>query len=284
MSEGRRFAKRVLLLSVISSLFFLLSFVMSHYYERAGAPRQPVTQTVLTLLFQWMGYFFLTLLYLIVPAIVRYLVYARPLNRKHAFWASLVNYPAIEMILAAPYQLVTGRVTGSILLFAASCASNMAAAAFSIAAGRVMLMIPDNEDIDAAVSLDDYTRCVSELGNFISLAKASSRERFPIENLWRAVFEYLKRSATIKKAIREKGAHHDEIVLNAVGSMAFRLLSSGEYNVSPGVFDREGEYLKEIWKLAAHELVRRKYNTPDDLARGLAALHSLSAKPLRREA
>ncbi|MDR3353930.1 MAG: hypothetical protein LBO21_02685 [Synergistaceae bacterium] len=284
MSVGKRYAKQVLLLSVVSSLLFLLSFAMNQYYERNVTARQSMNQTVMTLLFQWMGYFFITQVCLVIPVIVRYLIYARPLTGKHALLASLVNYPTIEIILAMPYQLVIGRVTHDVPIFVALCAARMAAAVFCIAACRIMLVIPDNEDVDAAVSLDDYTRCVSELGKFINLVKASLRDRFPAENLWRAVLAYLKNGATIKKAIREKGVHHDEIVLNAVGSIAFRLLSSGGYNVSAGVLSKEGEYLKEIWRLAAHELVRRRYNTPDDMARGLAALHSLTARPLQREA
>ncbi|MDR1482612.1 MAG: hypothetical protein LBI74_08305 [Synergistaceae bacterium] len=283
ISECKRRLKRLLLLSVVSSFFSLLAFVLNRYYEWSVGIRQPAVQTVLTLLFQWMGYFVLALLYLVIPIVIRYVVYARPLSGRQALLASFVNYATIDMILAMPYQLLTGQVTSAISLFVASCAASITAAAFNIAACHVMLMIPDDGDIDAIVSLDDYTICVSELGNFINLTKAGSRKTFPVENLWRPVLEYLKRGRTIKNAIREKGAHHDEIVLNAVGSMAFRLLSSGEYNVSPGVLSKEGEYLREIWKLAANELVRRRYNTPDDMARGLTALYSLTAQSPWRE-
>jgi hypothetical protein len=282
ISEGKRYAKRVLLLCVVSSFFSLLAFVLNHYYEGTAGTRQPAVQTMMTLLFQWMSCFALALACLVTPIVIRYLVYARPLAGRRAFLVSFANYPAIAMILAVPYQLVTGQVTSAALFFAASRAADMIAAAFNIAACRVMLLVPDDADVDAAVSLVDYTMCVSELGNFINLAKASLSNRFPAENLWKSVFEYLKRGQTIKKAIRERGARHDEIVLNAVGSVAFKLLSSGEYNASSGVLNKEGEYLREIWKLAASELVRRRYNTPDDMARGLAALYSLTAQPPRR--
>jgi hypothetical protein len=238
----------------------------------------------LPLLFNWMAYFFVALLCLVLPVIVRFFVFCEPLRKEWAFWASLINYPTIMMLQSLPYRLAIGGVSGGTPYFVASCIAGMVAAAFSMASGYVMLRVPDDGEVNVAAPIDDSTICVSELGDFINLVKKSSRRNYSLENLWQPVYSYLKNTGTIKKAISEKGATHDEIVLNAVGSMVFRLLSSERYNASPGELNPEGEYLKEIWKMAAHELVRRNYNTPDDMARGLAALYSLTASSARKGA
>ncbi|MDR3331283.1 MAG: hypothetical protein LBT08_01530 [Synergistaceae bacterium] len=281
MADGTKYAKQILILSIVSSIISLLSLILYNFYRAEAGIPAPSSNAPLSLLFQWIGYFTVAMLNLIPPSIIRFLAPGRSLSAEWAYGVSLFNFATFTLVASTPYQLITGEIAGGAAYFALSGIIKMIAQVFTIASGYVILIIPDNNDAAETISIpqDDYTICVTELGNFLNLLKLNSRVYFPVEKLWQQVYNYLKNERVLKNAIAGKGVRHDEMVLNAIGSVAFRLLERSKYCSSPGVLNPEGEYVREIWKLAAHELVRRGYNTPEDMARGLSALHMVIAAP-----
>ncbi|MDR1132567.1 MAG: hypothetical protein LBL05_00300, partial [Synergistaceae bacterium] len=122
--------------------------------------------------------------------------------------------------------------------------------------------------------LDDSERCMTALGDFMTVLVAQLGERRHVEKLWSPVYTYLKDRLKVQKLVMNKGLKHDEIALNAVGSIAFRLLASGELHSDFGTLSPDGEYVRKIWWFTANELVRRSYYRPEDVAKGLESLDS----------
>jgi hypothetical protein len=127
------------------------------------------------------------------------------------------------------------------------------------------------------IPADNQTQCMMKLGTFIGYANENIREnRGETDVIWHWVYEYLKDRDTIERAA-QRGARLDEIVLNAVGAIAYRLLSSGKFS-NGGAPSPEEKYLLAVWKLAAGELVRLSFNTADEMDRGFAALSDLISR------
>jgi hypothetical protein len=97
-------------------------------------------------------------------------------------------------------------------------------------------------------------------------------ERRHVEKFWSPVYAYLKDTPKISKLVTNQRLHHDEITLNAVGSIAFKLLAEGGLHAAFGTLSPDGEYVRKVWWVAANELVRRSYYRPEDVTQGIQAL------------
>jgi hypothetical protein len=187
-----------------------------------------------------------------------------------------VHYATYYVFFRIPFLLMTGRfgaaswaMAGSILFYAAWAGLSYAAV------WRLLLMpqvIPGGSMDEMYAALTDSDKCMTSLGDFMTILAQTLGERRPMEKLWQPVYAYLKDLPKIQNLVRGKGIRHDEIVLNAVGSIAFRLLAGGGLHSAPGVLSPDGEYVRKVWWVTANELVRRSYNKPEDVTEGLRAL------------
>jgi hypothetical protein len=158
---------------------------------------------------------------------------------------------------------------------AASLTAYAAWTALSYAAAYCIVTMPpviQGSRDELLIPLTDSDKCMTALGDYMTLLAQTLGERRKMEKLWNPVYVYLKDLPKIQNLVRNKGVKYDEIVLNAVGSIAFRLLASGELNANPGVLSPDGEFVRNVWWVTANELVRRNYNRPEDVAQGLEAL------------
>jgi hypothetical protein len=143
-----------------------------------------------------------------------------------------------------------------------------------IAAYSVITMPPilQNSMDSLYIPLNDSEKCLTALGDFMTLLVGQLGERRKVEKLWSPVYSYLKDTLKVQKLVLNKGLHHDEIALNAVGSIAFKLLADGELHADYGTLSPDGEYVRKVWWVTANELVRRSYNRPEDVTQGIQAL------------
>jgi hypothetical protein len=215
-------------------------------------------------------YFFLSLLNLIPPFFIRYVAVGKPLYGNNAAFMAFVNYASVIMAIAFPWQVLMGSVSKGVIFFLLSRAAKIAAAVTILICGYSILGIP-SDDTDIGPPVDNSSKCMLKLADFIMYAKKNLGEDISVEKLWQHVYTYLKNDEVISGAVRQ-GVPIDAIVMNAVGAVAYRMIESGQFHNAPGVLAPEGECMVVVWKMAANELVRQAYNTPDDMARGLAAL------------
>jgi hypothetical protein len=178
------------------------------------------------------------------------------------------------LIMALPWQLMFGNIGGGTAYFLLSRVMRILFAFIILMNGYFILETPEKKVHSTQrmdMPLDNSTKCMLKLGSFINYVKNNLGSEISVEKLWQPVYAYLKNEEIINGAVNQ-GMSPDAIVLNAVGSMAFRLLAAGRFHHPGGSLSLEGEYVVSIWKIAADELIRNSFNTPDDMARGLAAL------------
>jgi hypothetical protein len=255
-----------------SSLFALLGYVLYHLYLKSVGEQFRATNISRIMLFvQLLVYMCVSVINLLPAMIIRFLVVREPLSGGDARLASVVHYATISLVAVTPYQILTGEISLGSVYVIFMLLARLFWALLSYVAAYVIIVIPQthtdpvNEHI---VPLDDSMLCLGALGEFMSILRGRLGAGYPMESLWRPVYAYLKNEELMKKLITTKGLAHDQIVLNAVGSMAFRLLSSGELHSSRGVLTPEGEYVREVWMNAGSELVNRMYSSPEEMKRG----------------
>jgi hypothetical protein len=253
-----------------SSAFWLFSHIMNDFYMYAAAGAGRARISIIACFFQWLMYFFLSLLNFIPPFFIRYVAVGKPLYGNEAAFAALLNYASVIMVIAFPWRMLTEGVGKGIVFFLLSSVAKIAASVTILVCGYSILGIPSGDaGIDPPV--DNSSRCMLRLADFITYAKKNLGGDISVEKLWRYVYSYLKNDEVISGAMRQ-GVPADAIVMNAVGAVAYRMIESGQFHRAPGVLAPEGEYIVSVWRMAANELVRQAYNTPDDMARGLAVL------------
>jgi hypothetical protein len=262
--------KKIFSFSAGASIFWLISHIMHFMYLVAKEGIVGARVSIMENFFYLLLFFFGSLINLVPPLFIRYYVPGRPLYGQAAAVASLVNYATVMMILSLPWQLVLGDVGNGVFYFLMSSAAKIICALILLVGGFAILVTPE-KNADMNPPLDNTSKCMLRLANFISYAKNNIDAETSLDKLWQPVYSYLKSEKVISDAI-SKGIPVDVIVMNAVGAVAYRLIESGRFHKSRGVLSREGEQIVLIWKMAANELINRSYNSPADMERGLEAL------------
>jgi hypothetical protein len=214
------------------------------------------------------------------------MVGSEPMEGLNAALASLIHYATIYVLIITPYNLIAGKVPMSVRMML-SVGAYVAWAGVSYFAAYIVLTMPPilpKSSVDSLdIALSDSDKCLTELGDFMTLLATALGERRQIEKLWGQVFAYLKDDNRIRKLVLNNRLKHDEIALNAVGSIAFKLLSEGDLHAAYGTLSPDGEYVRKVWWVTANELVRRSYYRPEDVTQGIeavdAAIVSASPKP-----
>jgi hypothetical protein len=207
----------------------------------------------------------------LLPAmIVRFLVSGEPLYGGGALFGSAFHYATASLFFVTPYRMVTGSAPLASMYAVFMLLAEAVWAALSYAAAYMIVSMPQPEGdaSDITVELDDSTLCLAALGEFMNMIRGRHGASSAMEVLWQPVYAYLRNEELMRKLVKTQGLAHDQIVLNAVGSIAFRLLSNGAFHASQGVLTPEGEYVKKVWMSAGNELVRRSYSGPDDMNSG----------------
>jgi hypothetical protein len=267
-------AVKIFFFSVGASLCGLLSDILNNSYLVASGNEGGMKFSVMATIFQWIFAFFISTINLLPPFFIRFLLVGKKLETEWSIAAAAINYAAIMLIMALPWQFMFGNVGGGAAYFLLSRVMKMLFASIILISGYFILETPERKWRSAPqmeMPLDNSTRCLLKLGSFINYVKTNLGSEISVENLWQPVYTYLKNEEVINGAVNQ-GMTPDAIVLNAVGSMAFRLLAAGVFHHPGGPLSLEGEYVVSIWKIAADELIRNSFNTPADMARGLAAL------------
>jgi hypothetical protein len=227
--------------------------------------------------------FILSLLNLLPAVITRSMIVQEPLEGMNATLVSLIHYATLYLLIGVPYNVFKGTFRLSSLPMILALVAYIAWAAVSYVAARAVLTTPpimrDSSEMD--IPLNDSEKCIAALGDFMTLMVTNLGERRQIEKLWTPVYAYLKDNRKIQMLVLNKGLRHDQIALNAVGSIAYQLLSEGDLHAAFGTLSPDGEYVRKVWWVTANELVRRSYNKPDDVTQGLASLDAaiVSANP-----
>ena len=221
--------------------------------------------------------FTLSLLNLLPAIITRSMIAQAPLEPPNSVIAALVHYATFFLVILLPYRIITGSLRFTSSYTAMSLAAYAAWAITSYMTAYIVITMPPifrSSMEDILLPLDDSEKCLTALGDFMTVLAAQLGERRHVEQLWSPVYSYLKDKFKVKKLVENKGLKHDEIALNAVGSIAFKLLASGELHSDFGTLSPDGEYVRKIWWFTANELVRRSYYRPEDVTKGLEALDS----------
>jgi hypothetical protein len=221
--------------------------------------------------------FILCLLNLLPAIITRAIVAQTPLKPPMSVIAALVHYATFFLAIRIPYGIITGGFSLKPPMSAMSLAAYVAWAITSYVPAYIIVTMPpifrgSMEEI--LLPLDDSEKCLTALGDFMTALAAQLDERRHVEQLWSPVYSYLKDRLKVQNLVANKGLKHDEIALNAVGSIAFKLLASGDLHSDFGTLSPDGEYVRKIWWFTANELVRRSYYRPEDVVRGLEVLDS----------
>jgi hypothetical protein len=255
-----------------ASLLLLFSHFMNDSYLAAMKGVAVPKISILISFFYWLAYFSLSLVCLLPPAIIRYFLPGRELEGGWAVSGAFVNGGTIIMIMALPWQLFTGKIESGILYFLISRLVRIIVSLMIIYCGYSIVTKPDAED-EFAPPIDNATKCMLKFGEFKDFTKRrlGMQANAKTDRLWQMVYSYLKNDELITDAVK-RGMPIDSIVMNAVGAVAYKLIESGMFHVARGALSPDGKYIADVWKLAADELVNRSYNTPDDMARGLALL------------
>jgi hypothetical protein len=221
--------------------------------------------------------FVLCLLNLLPATITRSMITQSPLEPPMSILAALIHYATFFLVIRIPYGLITGSFRITSFIMAMSLAAYIAWAITSYIAAYIIITMPPilrSSMDEILLPLDDSEKCLTALGEFMTVLNAQLGERRQVERLWSPVYAYLKDKLKVQKLVMNKGLKHDEIALNAVGSIAFKLLTSGDLHSDFGTLSPDGEYVRKIWWFTANELVRRSYYRPDDVTKGLEALDS----------
>jgi hypothetical protein len=219
----------------------------------------------------------LCLLNLLPAAITRSMIAQAPLEPPMSVVAALVHYATFFLAIRLPYSIITGGFRFKPLVTAMILAAYVGWAITSYVAAYIIISMPPifrGSMDEILLPLDDSEKCLTALGEFMTALVAQLGERRHVERLWSPVYSYLKDRPKVQKLVSDKRLKHDEIALNAVGSMAFKLLASGELHSNFGMLSPDGEYVRKIWWFTANELARRSYCRPEDVAKGLEALDS----------
>jgi hypothetical protein len=269
--------------SVRSCLFF--SFVAALCWVIAEATRDIAIASAkggsMSISFAWTAFnlmicFILSILNLLPAAITRSMIMQAPIEGAIAIFVSFIHYATFYVVIRIPYNVITGTFQFKSIAMLLAILAYLAWAAFSYISAYIVLSMPpiigDNSMDSLYVPLNDSEKCLTELGNFITLLAGQLGERRQVEKFWSPVYSYLKETQKIEKLVLNKRLRHDEITLNAVGSIAFKLLADGELHAAFGTLSQDGEYVRKVWWVAANELVRRSYYRPEDVTQGIQAL------------
>jgi hypothetical protein len=202
------------------------------------------------------------------------MIVQEPLEHENAIFVSFAHYATLYLLIGIPYNILTGtfRFTSSAIFL--GMLAYVAWAGLSYIAAYFVLTMPPifHDSMDVYIALNDSEKCLTELGDFMTSLVSQLGERRQIEKLWGPVYAYLKDQTKIQRLVTNKRLRHDEIALNAVGSIAFKLLAEGEFHAAFGSLSPDGEYVRKIWWVTANELVKRSYYKPDDVTQGIQAL------------
>jgi hypothetical protein len=232
--------------------------------------------TFASVIFLFMIDFILSLLNLLPSIIARSMVAREPMSGGGAIFTVCIHYATIYLLVVIPYGFaVTGSFNLGSLQMIGSIVAYIAWAALSyVTAYHVVTMPPimRGAENELLVSLNNSEKCLSALGDFMAILTPIIGEHRKVEKLWSAVYAYLKDLPKINKFVADKGLRHDEIMLNAVGNIAFTILAGGELHSAFGTLSPDGEYVRKVWWIAANELAKRSYCRPEDVTQGLQAL------------
>ena len=268
--------------NIRNALFF--SFVASLCWVIAEAARDisiasangdPTKISFAWIVFNLLICFILSLLNLLPAVIARAFIVQEPLEGVNAILVSFIHYATLYLLIGVPYNVIMGRFHLSSLPMLLGLAAYIAWAAVSYVAAYAVLTTPPvvSNSLDSMdIPLNDSEKCIAALGDFMTLMVTNLGERRQVEKLWTPVYSYLKDNRKIQALVLNKGLRPDQISLNAVGSIAYQLLSEGDLHAAFGTLSPDGEYVRKVWWVTANELVRRSYNKPDDVTQGLASL------------
>jgi hypothetical protein len=199
-----------------------------------------------------------------------------PIEGTSAIFVSFIHYATFYVVIYIPYKVITGTSPLKPIAMVLAILAYLAWAAFSYVSAYIVLSMPPiaggNSMESLYLPLNDSEKCLTELGDFMTLLASQLGERRKVEKFWSPVYSYLKETPRIEKLVLNKRLRHDEITLNAVGSIAFKLLADGELHAAFGTLSQDGEYVRKVWWVAANELVRRSYYRPEDVTQGIQAL------------
>ncbi|GHV56073.1 hypothetical protein FACS1894216_19610 [Synergistales bacterium] len=269
---------KILTLCVVASIIGAASYIMKSYAD----PLYP--RAILRILLEWGTCLFIAGLNLIPPLILRFVLIGAPLRGASAVLASLINYASAMLVMVSynTFVLLTGGAAPAdsyfLILICIYTFLDIFFAILILWAGGEILTVQDVSGAsDGIIPADKQTQCMMKLGTFIGYANENIREdRGETDVIWHWVYEYLKDKDTIERALG-RGMQLDEIVLNAVGAIANRLLTNGRFS-GDGSPSPEEKYLLAVWKLAAAELVRLSFNTAEEMDRGFSALTDLVSR------
>jgi hypothetical protein len=231
--------------------------------------------TFASVIFLFLIDFTLSLLNLLPSFIARSVSSEWPMSGQSVTLAVGVNYATFYVFFAIPYGFLTGSFDFASLPMVGSIAAYIVWAVLSYMSAYRVISMPramKNPENEMAVPLNDSEKCLAALGDFMAILTPMIGEHRKMEKLWSGVYVYLRDLPKIQKFVREKGLRHDEIVLNAVGNIAFTMLARGEFHLAFGTLSPDGEYVRKVWWIAANELAKRSYCGPEDVTRGLSAL------------
>jgi hypothetical protein len=245
---------------------------MNNFYLAASGGMERPKISIFINFFYWLMFFFLSVVNHIPPAFIRYFMPGRQIEGEWAVLGAFVNWATVILIMALPWRLFIGGTGGGAGFFLVSRLAKIMAALVIIYGGyRIISKPEENEAENFAPPIDNATKCLLRLTDFIDYVKSRLGAQTNVEMLWQMVYAYLKNDELITDAMN-RGVPADSIVMNAIGAVAYKLIESGRFHKAKGVLSAEGEYIAEVWKMAAAELVNRSYNTQDDMQRGLASL------------
>jgi hypothetical protein len=240
-------------------------------------PQYP--RDILRILLEWGTCLFIAGLNLIPPLILRFVIMGAPFRGVYALLASFINYASAMLVMAfyGAFLHMTTASSGIYLIYIYSFLNILFAALILWAGGEILTVRDTPDPSGEIIPADRQTQCMMKLGTFIGYANENIHEdRGETDVIWHWVYEYLKDKDTIDRAAG-RGMQLDEIVLNAVGAIANRLLTNGSL-AGDGAPSPEEKYLLAVWKLAAAELVRLSFNTAEEMDRGFSALSDLISR------
>jgi hypothetical protein len=266
--------RRALFFSFIAALCWTIADAakgMGESMANGGSAKVTFAAIVFLLLID----FALCLLNLLPATIIRTIIARAPLEPPMSVIAALLHYGVFFLVIRIPYNIITGNFRFPPLITAMSLTAYAAWAIASCMAAYIVIVMPPifrSSMEEILLPLDDSEKCLTALGDFMTSLAAQLDERRHVEQLWSPVYSYLKDRLKVQNLVMNKGLKHDEIALNAVGSIAFKLLADGKLHADFGTLSPDGEYVRKIWWFTANELVRRSYYRPEDVAKGLEAL------------
>ena len=272
------------------SLYF--SFIAALCWVIAEGARDWATGAAERIMLAWAAFnllicFALQLLNLlpaIITRFVRLAVAEEPFEGVGGVLASLIHYATIYLFIWIPVKIITGAYPLSSPAMMLGIVGYAAWAVVSYVTAYFVLTMPQiiSSSMDELyIPLNDSEKSLSALGDFMTYLASALGERRKIDKLWVPVSDYLKDNIRVQKLVLNNRLRHDEIALNAVGSVAYKLLAEGEFHAALGTLSPDGEYVRKVWWVTANELVKRSYYRPEDVTQGIQALDAaiVSAAP-----